>query len=326
MEGPERVSIDIPKNRQGYTFAVDVRSEGTTDIPRGPYRVVFVLTSAFLIFEDDLSAIVPEEGFSYARLATPGTATQVLTAHYTWSNRPGGREARVSLRSKNNLLQAVVVEIPEEEIEVAALCSGQIVANLLDALAFIKRIPIQIRHVDVFPAAGRRLARRYATFPFGQVNVDEQNFRAAASAPPRLLPSLRHVHQAIGSTQPPLRMLSLCSAFDSLKQVRAQNNADLTAKRITPDRPKTRVPDDEVIRQHFPSFLGKPAYGFLERVYSDLRKHVAHPNLDAAGGLVVDPAKSLTHHEVDWNNEAMLRVLWELIRDEWSLMERHGIR
>jgi len=148
---PKKIKVGVPKDKQGYSYVVDVNLPERT--PKGPFRFEYALTSEFLIFADQLPHDL-ERGYSYLRCTDAALAVQ-LSCTYRWHPRgPEVRHASIRFKTNGGAVERVIVEIPEEDLDIAAACTADIVHNLLDGLAFIKRVPLHVRHVDVYPLGG----------------------------------------------------------------------------------------------------------------------------------------------------------------------------
>ena len=75
-------------------------------------------------------------------------------------------------------LQRLVVETDETDLSTAIRNVGQIIADLLDALSLVRRVPISIRHIDV-AAPKHKFHRRYITLPYGQRALTEADLTEA---------------------------------------------------------------------------------------------------------------------------------------------------
>lgn len=131
------------------------------------------------------------------------------------------------------------------------------------------------------------LLRRYLTFDYGVIDVDDKQLNAACRVPGRLRPCLRHFHEAAKSVRPHLRLISLWNAYDALKDVRARNDSEILKQGGTPRRDAPRVPDEAVFRAHFPDAIGKRGLQFLDVLRSEFRKNVAHPNLNESRSVLI---------------------------------------
>jgi len=60
-------------------------------------------------------------------------------------------------------------------------------------------------------------------------------------------------------------------------------------------------------------------------VYTNYRIPIAHFNLDEYEKMLLDPAHSKTDHELDTVNSVLVKVIPEMIKNEWDFMNRHSL-
>ena len=244
---------------------------------------------------------------------------------YFATNLPGVRkEVTLTLQGSNAIVQRFIVEIPEVDLSNAIRHTGQIVADLLDAVSFVKRVPISIRHIEVH-AIGKKYQRRYVTLPYGPRQLTADNLTEATTVPPRLKATLRLFREGLNASKPHYRLLCFYRVREVVELVRHENDRDLLAHGIKPDRPTRVLPDNELTRCYFPTYLGKKVGAFLDHVRSAYRLAVAHGNLDEYFKLVLDPANVSIDHRIDFTNAVLMSVVAEMIQDEIDLMMRHGL-
>jgi hypothetical protein len=228
------------------------------------------------------------------------------------------------LQGSNAIVQRLIVETSEGDLETAIRHTGQIVADLLDAVSFAKRVPISIRHIEV-SAIGKKYHRRYVTLPYGSRQLTADNLTEAVTIPPRLKAPLRLFRESLNSSKPHYRLLCLYRAWEVIEKVRRENDRDILAHGTKPDRPRRVFLDNELTRRYFPTYVEKKISDFLDHVRSAYRLDVAHGNLDEYFKLALDPANVNFDHRIDFTNVALMSVVAEMIQDERDLMTRHGL-
>ncbi len=324
VDGKPVARFNVEASMQGHTFAVDLSETGSEPDPTGPFRIEYVLGSEFVIHESKLPSFEFEEGFSHLMMVSDLTRLEV-TLKYVDTKFPDVlREATLSVKGSSNVVQRLIVETSESDLESAIKHTTQIVADLLDAIAFAKRIPISVRHIEVH-AIGRKYQRRYVTLPYGLRRFTADDLTEAATIPPRLKPALRLFREGLSSSRPHYRLLCLYRVREVLKSICHQNDSEVLSSGVKPERATRLLPDNELTRCYFPTYVGKKVGTFLDHVCSACRLDIAHANLNEYFKLVLDPADVRTDHQIDFTNAALMPVMAEMIRDEIDFMNRFGI-
>jgi hypothetical protein len=319
IEGNRVARFTVPPGMRGHTFAVELSDPSSPEVPTGPFRLEFALGSEFVIYEDKLPINPVEAGYSHFVLA-PRLADATMSLKYSDTKTPGiVREARMTFATSENILQRLIVETDEPDLSTAIRHIGQIVADLLDALALVRRVPISIRHIDV-AAPGHKFHRRYITLPYGQHTLTEADLKEAQNFPARLRGAVRLFREGVSSSRPPYRLLCLYRIREVIEKVRAETDREILAGGGTPNRPVRVLPANELTEFYFPQFVNKKVGAFLDHVRSEYRLAIAHGNLDDYFKLVLDPADVRIDHRIDFTNAALLPVVAEMIRDEAALI------
>ena len=262
VDGRKIFRVAIPPLMQGHTFAVDMTDPASDDAtPTGPFRIEYVLGTEFVIHADELSSFRFEDGYSHLVMA-PDLRGLKVTLQYFDTNFPGVRkEAVLTLQGSNAIVQRLIVETSEESLENAIRYTGQLVADLLDAVSFVKRVPISIRHIEVY-AIGKKYHRRYVTLPYGSRQLTADNLTEAFTIPGRLKAPLRLFRESLNSSKPHYRLLCLYRAWEVIEKVRRENDRDILVHDMKPDRPRRVLLDNELTRPYFPTYVGKRSATF----------------------------------------------------------------
>ncbi len=256
---------------------------------------------------------------------TPDLARLQVTLKYVDTKSPNvQRNAVLFVKGSGGIVQRLIVETPESELASAIKYTGQIVADLLDAIAFAKRVPISIRHIEVH-ATERKYLRRYVTLPYGLRGFTAGDFTEATTIPSRLRPALRLFREGLSSSRPHYRLLCLYRVREVMESVRHQNDGEVLARSVKPERTSRVLSGNELTQCYFPTFIGKKVGAFLDHVRSACRLDIAHANLNEYFKLVLDPADIRTDHRIDFTNAALMPVMAEMIQDEIDFMRRFGI-
>ena len=311
INGRPVVRFSVDPSMQGHTFAVDISDTASEPVLAANSSSTRVSYHHF-----------PSKTGIRTWQLTPDLERLGVTLKYADTKSPQAqRETALFIRGSGDVVQRLIVETSENDIETAIRHTGQIVADLLDAMAFVKRIPISIRHIEVH-AAGRKYQRRYVTLPFGSRNFTADDLTEATTIPSPLKPALRLFREGLSSSKPHYRLLCLYRVREVLKSVRHENDHEVLARGMKPDRPVRILADNELTRCYFPTFVGRKVGAFLDYVQSACRLDIAHANLNEYFKLVLDPADVRTDHRVDFTNAALMPVIAELIRDEVDFMSR----
>jgi hypothetical protein len=262
INGKPVARFSVEPSMQGHTFAVDLTNSVSEPDPTGPFRIEYVLGSEFVIHQGELPSSAFEEGFSHLAMA-PDLAQLQVTLNYVDTKSPNvQRNAALFIRGADDVVQRLIVETSESDLASAIKHTGQIVADLLDAIAFAKRVPVSIRHIEVH-AMGRKYQRRYVTLPYGSRRFTAFDLTEAATIPSRLKPALRLFREGLSSSRPHYRLLCLYRVREVMESIRHQNESDVLARGLKPKRPNRVLPDNELTRCYFPTFVGKKVGAFL---------------------------------------------------------------
>lgn len=325
IDGRTVARVSFEPWMQGHTFAMNLGDNASDLSPAGPFRIEYVLGTEFVIYENEIPLFRFEEGYSYLAMAPEFDSLSETLIKYADTTCPDVlREATLHFGMSGRILQKLIVETPEVDLANAIGQASQIVADLLDAVSFFKRLPLSIRHIDVH-AIGKKYYRRYMTVFYSPRQLTLHDLTQATTVPSRLRPAFRLFHEGLNSTRPHYRLLCFYRVREVIESVRSENNREVLASRMTPDRPTRILADNELTRTYFPTHVGKKVGAFLDHVRSEYRLAVAHGKLDEYFKLVLDPADVRIDHRIDWTNAALMPVIAEMIHDEIDFMVRHGL-
>jgi hypothetical protein len=323
VEGKPIVHLSFPPFMQGHTFAMDLKETSASSEPTGPFRIEYVLGTEFAIHENEAPLCTFEAGYSHLAI-TPELGRFSVLLSYSDTKAPElAKEAVLVFQGSDGVLQRLVVKTDEEKLSKAVQMSNQIVADLLDALSFSKKVPISIRHIDVY-AEGKKFNRRYMTIPYQPRPLTTADIKETRNIPAPLRGAVRLFREGLSSNRPSYRLLCLYRVREVVEKVRTKNDREVLARGGRPDRPHRLLPDNELTQFAFPSFVGKKVSAFLDHVRFEYRLAVAHGNLDEYFSLVLDPANVRVDHRLDFTNAALAPVVAEMIQDEIAFMNRSG--
>jgi hypothetical protein len=309
---------------EGHTFAVDMSVNPLEETPAGPFRIEYTLGTEFVLYESELPSLRLEEGYSYLRTSQEFDRLNVSLKYVDTTYPDSQKEAILRFGTANRALQKLIIETPEANFEKAVRHTGQIVADILDAISFLKRLPLSVHSIDVH-SNGEKFSRRYQTFSYSPRELTPENINQAATIPASIKPALRLFREGMSSTRPPYRLLCLYRVREIIMKVRQDNDKKVLASAIKPDRPNRLLMDNNLTRQYFPTYVGKKVGSFLDHVRSNFRLAIAHGELDEISRLVLDPADVRIDHRIDFTNAALEPVIAEMIEDEIAFMARHGL-
>lgn len=318
--------MTLPGEFQGHTYTINLR-RGTTEIDRsGPYRIEYTLCTEFGVYSSDSSAVDLKLGFSNLTVSEEIPAEIAITLLYAFPVGTARREAEMSLRAKDGMLQALILELSEETIENAVTVANQLISDVLDSLTIRRLTPLQIHHIDVYQVSTGEILRSYLTVPYtARVPIDKGDFHLAQAIPELLAPCLRLFREAVSSANPAYRLLCLYRIMEGMQPIRAKINRALRKKGIGIKRMSRVVPDTTTTRQFFQDLIGKPFDKFRQHVYKHYRIPVAHMVLDKYDQILLDPGKAKINQKVDATNGVLVGAIREMILEELELMLEHGL-
>jgi hypothetical protein len=325
INGKPVARFSVEPSMQGHTFALDLSESDSETVPKGPFRIEYVLGTEFIIHEHELPVFLFEQGYSHLRKGPDLEKFQIVLKYFDAKSPDVQKSANLSVGCSGDIVQKLVIETSESDLEGTIVHMSQIVADLLDAIAFAKRVPISIRHIEV-RVLGSKWLRRYLTLPYGSRQLTANDFTDATTIPWRMRPALRLFREALNSSKPHYRLLCLYRAWEATKKARSENDASIISKGHTPERERRVCPENELMRQYFPAFIGKKVAVFLDHVRDTYRLNIAHANMGEYFKLVLDPANVRTDHRIDFTNAVLMSVMAEMIQDEIGFMRRFSIR
>lgn len=323
-QGRKVVRYPLEPWMQGHTFAVDLSVDASEEFPAGPFRIEYILGTEFVLYESELPSIRLEEGYSYLKTSQELDRLDAPLRYVDTTSPDARKEAILRFGTTNQVLQKLIIETPEVNFEKAIRHTGQIVADILDAISFLKRLPLSVRRIEVH-ANGEKFVRDYRTFSYSPRQLTPENVAQATTIPTSIKPALRLFREGMSSTRPPYRLLCLYRVREIVKKVSQDNNKNVLESTIKPDRPNRLLMDNNLTRQYFPRFVGKKVGAFLDHVRSEFRLAIAHGELDEISRLALDPADVRIDHRIDFTNAALEPIIAEMIEDEIAFMARHGL-
>jgi hypothetical protein len=325
-DGLKFVRFRIPSDYQGHTFALDILDGTTTgEVPTGPYRIKFVLTSEFLIHLSSADGPKCNTGFSHILVSDKLAQAKVKFLHLSGDKRDEKREGTLQLEATGGRLCAINISLPETDLTAAVTQAGQIISACLDVVTLRTCVPLQVRDVEVTSVREPNFLRRYVTFGYSDVELQERDLLDAPSVPGRLNPAMRLFREAINASKPHYRLLCLYRAREALMRIQKGNDQTLAKKGVQFPRPARRVPDNVATRSQFAPLIGKKVGALFDFVRDGFRLPIAHGNRSVNDRLELDPADVRTDHRVDAANAIMIQLIREAINDEMMLMRRHSI-
>lgn len=265
-QGKKVVRYPLEPWMQGHTFAVDLSMNASGEIPAGPFRVEYILGTEFVLYESELPSLRLEEGYSYLKTSQEFDRLDISLKYVDTTSPNVQKEAMLRFGRANQVLQKLIIETPEVNFEKAIRHTGQIVADILDATSFLKRLPLSVRSIVVH-ADGEKFIREYRTFSYSPRELTPENLDQAATIPASIKPALRLFREATSSTRPPYRLLCLYRVREIITKVRQDNDKKVLANTIKPDRPNRLLMDNNLTRQYFPTYIEKKVGAFLDTAY-----------------------------------------------------------
>jgi hypothetical protein len=266
-------------------------------------------------------------GHSNLRLGESMSEVESIYLHYMDTDSGQENDAHLTFVTDDNRIQRFVVLMPEDNLDRALRFSQQILYSVFDFLSFLKRIPIQVRQIEIFHAPSGDFLRTYVTMPFTiDRDVDLKDLFTAQNVPKSMRPLMRLFRESINSSNPHHRFLCLYRIREGLQEVQERNNEYLKAKGKTPTRTRIKVPDNELTRRHFPKYAGKKVGAYFEFLREEYRNFITHFEFDEKGRLVLDPSEVTNVHRLDLANVVLEQIMRNSIVGELRVMQESGLR
>lgn len=315
-----RLVVEHPSDFQGHF--VGLTFKGHTRQPSNSFRVRVEICSPFRVFEDGVEPNAFEGGWSNLRVPENMIGRSVMSGDFVFAD---GRVVKCSIQFQadgSRRLQRIDVLLSADSIDVAANIGTTVAGGLLNSLSYRHQVPVAVRQVDVLDERDGRQLARFQTIPFSDLKeITVADLNALVELPPRLRPVLSLYREALASTDPASRFLSLYRASEALEKVKAENNARLRGAERSITRPKRRVPSHELAKTMFPNLAGKPVKDLLDHVYKEFRLDTAHGNIDEFGNVKTDPMSLATRGLLDTTNSILFELVREAIDDEHDRMK-----
>ncbi len=328
QNGEKVIDLHAPVESQGHMFRLDVVSvNGRAPQQGNSYRIVFVLSSGFLLYRSDLRNINHEEGHSNLKLGSTvqGVKSEGATVDYRIGAASSDKQATLLFEGEGDTIQKCVVEISEGTVQSAVKIADRLVNQMLDVLSFLKKVPLKVRHVDVFDSDSQDFLCRYTTIPFtAERSVERKDLELMNSVPDRLIPLLRLYREAIGSPSPHHRFLCLYRMGERLKEEQRRNSC-IVKKRERPERRGIHLPDNELTRKRCPKLIGRNLNKFLGFVRDRYRKNIAHLNFDESDRVLLPFGEIGVCHDIDGVNAMLEDLMRDALLAELEFMDRHRL-
>ena len=107
--------------------------------------------------------------------------------------------------------------------------------------------------------------------------------------------------------------------------MQALNSEKVQTVGSTPKRTQLMVPDNDLTRKYFPTYVGKKVNNFLDYIRNEFRDVIAHFEFDNRGRLILDPGEIGSVHRMDCANAVLEEVIRQTIIDELNFMREHNL-
>lgn len=320
--------LEYPPALQGHKITIEpvFTAKENPNAYLGPFRIDYVLSSEFMIYSMNLNKMDITAGFSVLKcdIDIPMALPYVRISQST--NSEIYEQAKATLKSHNGLIRRLVIVSPEQNLEKALRLAKELASAILDSICFKKRIPLQVRSVEIYHSESGQLLQIRTTIPYLPVDLDEEDILIAATTPRSIRPYLHVFREAINSTNTYYRFLCLHKIADHMiKTIRNENNKALKARGHTPKRVERLIPANELTRTHFPDSINKKYGYFIDYVYMKYRNDVAHLNLDEYDNILLDPSNVGRDHPLDAANSLLIMIVHDMIQDECDFMIKYGL-
>ena len=322
------IEFSIPKSAFGGFYNLEFSSESKA---YSPYLISFILHNNFILYLNDLENFLGKHGFTNLTLETTFPRDKPIVLEYGVESYKDDRKlsglANLFIRSFNNRISQFDIEIDENEPDDAVGIANMLVTRLLDAISFLKGVPISIREILVKDKS-RTYLSRYITVPYlSDETVHASDIEMAMYVPGRITPLLSMYREALSSDNQHYRFLALFRTFEGLEKVIAENSRKLKGEGIPIKRPKIFLKDTEIMRKYFPKYVNRSYKVFFnDYVREKFRNPQAHFNVNKRGQLLLDPREFKHKMLLSTVNSAMLLLLKESITAEIHFMKENKIK
>jgi len=327
VNGETVLKLKIPKLFEGHTFCrhfvnPKVPEPNSTE----PFIIKFVLTSEFLIFQDNIDLRKIQEGFSYVAMDEKVSSAEIALEYITDDQKvQDSKEAKIRFGAENGILRNIIFEVHESNEREALKYANQFVSQIIDSICFQIRVPIQIKNIDITRGYPTREFKKYITQPYSVRKITEHTLQETSKTPKMLIPLLRLYREAINSSKVHYKLLCLYRLREGLEKVKMKNNIVMKDMGVEISRPIRYVSSNDLTKKFFPELIGKKIGAFLDHIRTRFRVNIAHFNFNEFDQLMLDPALTSIVHLIDAANVVLEMQMHQSIQDEWALMDKHGL-
>lgn len=162
-------------------------------------------------------------GYSHLKISQEFDRLDVSLRYVDTTSTDAQKEAILRFGTANQVLHKLIIETPEVNFEKAIRHTSQIVADILDAISFLKRLPLSVRSI-LAHADGEKFIREYRTFSYSPRELMPEDIDQATTIPASIKPVLRLFREGTSSTRPPYRLLCLYRVRELIMRVRQDND------------------------------------------------------------------------------------------------------
>lgn len=321
--------FEYPPAFHGHKFVMEPHFSGE-DEPRTfmrPFRIEYVLSTEFMIYSENLNKIDITAGYSVLKCENEILMNLVYARVSKNTNSEVHEQAKAILNGQNGFIQRLIIVSPERDLKKGLNYARMLASSIFDSICFKKRIPLQVRSIEIYHSESGRLLQIRTTVPYFPVNLEEEDILIVATIPRSIRPYLRIFREAINSANTHYRFLCLFKiAEHMMNTIQKENNITLKSRGCTPERVKRRIPDNELTRMHFPDFINKKYGNFIEYVKKKYRNNVAHLNLNEYNDIFLDPGDAGLDHTLDAANSLLTMIVHDMIQDECDFMNKYGLQ
>jgi hypothetical protein len=323
-DGKKVSQVTLPFEFEGYSFLMLYSKDGMSNTDKGPYKIELILCNDFIIYDLDFKLEGIKEGYSNLK---PGTSQiQFQKANLVYFSKSGdSKKAVLSFNVKEGTIRSLIIIFSDEPLEAVVPLALKLLNPLLDAITFVKMVPLKICRIHLYHVPSNYLLREYTTLPYHYIhNLEPDTIKFAMNIPNSLKPVIRLYRESKNSNNSQYRFLSLFKACEEIIKIRNQNSQAAKQNNLKTSRKRVTVPDNTYSRTFFEENIGNNFDGFvndtLRRKYRD---NIAHLNFDSKLRIILDPSETLisgSASELDGAIRILDHILHEVVENEIEYM------
>ena len=313
------VRFEIPKDYEGHRFFIKPQINGREE--EGPYLIEYFLGSDYFMFGGDFGNTDLGRGYSHLKIKK-GFSLEI-NLQYKLPGEQSIKDMKIEFVEDDEVLRKVCVTSEETKMGYATKLADEQVVKILNHLCFTKGVPIRTNKVVVSKVADGSTSQECRVIPYSNRVIEDKDL-AIPSVPKEVFPLSSVYREAQNSSLPNYRLLCLYRIREGLDKLKKKNSKTVIARGCSPARPPKLLESNDITKKYYPNFIGKKIGAFLDHVRSNFRVNIAH-TIEESGELQMDPSEMKAIQVADYTNAILLKIMKEMIQDEWDFMKDNGL-